>query len=413
MLSFDEAVARVVEMAREVGQVGAERVSLFESDGRILVEDVVAQHPLPGFDYSAMDGYAVRAADFAPLGTDRALRVAGETAAGDAAVALAPHTAQRIFTGAPLPVGADAVVMQEDTAVEVRDGARFVVFKAEAPRAGAHVRKKGEDIAEGAIAIARGTRLDPGKVALAAALDHATLTVSRRPVVTILGTGDELRSPGDPPRAGSIVESNGFFVAGAARRAGATVRLAPFVRDDPAEATRAVARALVATDVLVTIGGVSVGDHDVVRPALEAAGVKIDFYKVAMKPGKPLTVGRTASGTVVLGLPGNPASASLTFVLFGVPLLRALAGERETAPPALVLPVEGALSRKPGRTEFARARLVTREQTARAVLLSNQSSGAVTSFAEAELLLKIPAERGSVADGDVLEAIDLRAMLRG
>lgn len=401
-MGFDEAVARVLQLSRVLG---TERVSLAEADGRVLAEDLVARSPLPAFDYSAMDGYALATA---PLEGDGPfeLACAGESAAGTLEPPeLVAGGAARIFTGAPLPRGADAVIMQEVVTRLEEPGGLRIRFR-ERPLAGANVRFRGEDLDVGARAIVRGTRLGPGSVALAAALDRPSVLVTRRPIVTVLGSGDELRAPGEPARPGSVVESNGLFVALAAARAGASVRIAPFVRDDAEAAQRAIAEALESTDVLVTIGGVSVGDHDVVRPALEAAGVHIEFYKVAMKPGKPLTVG-TRGSTVVLGLPGNPASASLSFLCFGVPLLRALQGEGRVLPRRTRLLALAGFSRKPGRTELVRATLEERGDMLGARPHQNLASGAVTSFARAEALIVVPAESSGFAEGERVEVITI------
>ncbi len=396
MLTFDEARSRLVSFA---SVLSGERVSLDVADGRVLGEDIRSATDLPRFDYSAMDGYAIAVGG---LGSERIveLPVRGEMPAGGSPDAtLAPGTAMRIFTGAPIPRCADAVIMQENVE-RTGDDIRFE----RVPAAGENVRRRGEDLRSGAVAIARGTRLQPGHIALAASLDRPTLLVARRPVVTIVASGDELRAPGAADRPGSIPESNGYFVAALARRVGAIARLGAFVPDDRASASLAIANALEATDVLVTIGGVSVGDHDVIRPALEAAGVTIEFYRVAMKPGKPLTVGRRGS-TIVLGLPGNPASASLTFTLFGVPVLRALQGDHQPFEPCVPVKVRGGLERKPGRREFLRARSTNESGAFVAELARNQASGAVTSFAGADALVVVPEDRTSVADGDVLEAI--------
>jgi molybdopterin molybdotransferase len=400
MIPFDEALARLLGSAP---LLGAERVPLDAAAGRVLAADIVAPGPLPPFDYSAMDGYAVDSRALAGAGPFE-LPVVGESAAGGALPALAPGTACRIFTGARLPPGADTVVMQE----RVERRGDTVVLKAP-PRPADHVRRRGEDLAEGAAALARGTRLTPGRVALAAALDCAELLVARRPVVTVLCSGDELRAPGQvhPPREpGTIPESNGYFVAAAARAAGALCRVAPFVPDEPEAAQRAVADALRGSDVVVTIGGVSVGDRDVMKAALTAAGVVIDFWKVKIRPGKPLAVGR-AGPVQVLGLPGNPASASLTFLLFGVPLLRALQGDASPLPLRLRATLRTTLSREPGREEFLRARLEADEAGPAVRVLPNQSSGSVVSFAEAEVLAVIPADRGRVEEGSMVDVIRL------
>lgn len=404
MLAFDDALKEVL---RDVTAVASERVGLFEAAGRTLREDVHAGFDLPPFDYSAMDGYAIATSD---LGAPpHRLVVAGESSAGpepEGGRTLTQGTAMRIFTGAVLPRGADAVIMQEDT---TREG-DAIVF-ARAPTQGANVRRRGEDLREGTRALTSGSLLHAGRIALAATLGRASLAVSRRPLVTVLATGDELRSPGDARAPGTIVESNGFFVKAEAERLGAVARLAPFVPDAVDALDRAIEDALASTDLLVTIGGVSVGDHDLVRPALERAGVALGFYKVAMKPGKPITFGRRGA-TRVLGLPGNPASASLTFVLFGVPLLRALLGRADQVPTQRQAEVRvpgGALERKPGRTEFVRAVWDAPSASGRrvATLLSNQASGAVTSFASATCLVRVEADRVSVRDGDVLPALDL------
>jgi molybdopterin molybdotransferase len=329
--------------------------------------------------------------------------VRGEAAAGAAPQPLEPGTAQRIFTGAALPAGADTVVMQEHV---VRDGDHVVVERT--PRTGEHVRRAGEDLRAGAIALSRGTPLHPGRVALAAACDRATLLVARRPIVALLASGDELRSPGEPPRPASIPESNGYFLAAAARRLGATPRMAPFVRDDLDAATAAVRAALEGADLVCSIGGVSVGDRDVMRPAMERAGVRLEFFRAAIKPGKPIVLGAGPGGQVVLGLPGNPASASLTFLLFGAPLLRAMQGHQAPVPPRERMPIAGRVERKAGRTEFARA-LLERDASGRprARLLPNQASGAVTGFAAADALVVLEADRTSVDEGGEVEVLRL------
>ncbi|WP_437959599.1 gephyrin-like molybdotransferase Glp [Sorangium sp. So ce119] len=402
MIPFEEALARLLAAAVPVGP---ERVSLDDAVGRVLAEDIAAADAMPAFDYSAMDGYAVASADLAGSGPFT-LPVRGESAAGRPLPALDPGTACRIFTGARLPPGSDAIVPQEDVA---RSGDEITVR--EAPRAGAWVRRRGADLAQGAVALRRGARLTPGKVALAAALDRPSVLVARRPVVTVLCSGDELRAPGSPGPAGTVAESNSYFVAATARAAGAAVRIAPFVPDDAERAAEAVSTALRGSDLVVTVGGVSVGDHDVVRPALEAAGVTLDFWRVAIKPGKPLAVGRaelSRGGAVhVLGLPGNPASASLTFVLFGVPLLRALQDDAAPLPPRVVVRAAGALRRQTGRAEFLRARLEISGGELVARISANQASGAVTSFAEADALIIVPADQDRIDDGDRLQAIRL------
>ena len=380
MLTFDEARQRL--LARGF-RVSSERVSLADAAGRVLARDVVARAPLPAFDYSAMDGYAVASADFAGA-PPWVLPVAGESAAGRGLDALAPGSVCRIFTGAPLPANADAVIMQE---VVRRDGSTLATD--ERPRPGQHVRRAGEDVARGAIALVSGHRLAAGALALAAMLDRAELVVARKPRVTILCTGDELRAPGDEPRPGSVAESNSAPIAALARQAGALVRVAPIAGDDLDGTRRAIEDALDGTDVLLTIGGVSVGDHDVVRPALERAGVALDFWKVAIKPGKPLAVG-TRGQAVVLGLPGNPASALVTFAVFGAPLLRALQGDARPLPLALPVRTDGARKRSPDRLELVRAQLRVEGGALVVRAHDNQASGAATSLASSDGLAFVP-----------------------
>jgi molybdopterin molybdotransferase len=398
MLSFDEALQRLLSRAV---RVSSERVPLGEAAGRVLALDVVAREPLPGFDHSAMDGYAVDSTDFAGE-PPWVLPVVGESAAGRDAPVLAKGTACRIFTGAPLPVNADAVVMQEYARREHRARDVVVIEAVEArPGRGRHVRRTGEDIARHAIALAAGQRLSAGGIALAAMVDRAEVVVARRPRVTILCTGDELRGPGDDPRPASVPESNSAPLAALVRQCGAIALVAPITGDDPDETQRAIERALEGTDVLLTVGGVSVGDRDVVRPALERAGVTLDFWKVAIKPGKPLAVGARGN-TLVLGLPGNPASAIVTFALFGAPLLRALQGDGRPRPLAFPARLAASRRRSPDRREFVRARLAVEGRELVAIAHDNQASGATTSLASSDgLAVVVPGETALEAGAPV------------
>jgi molybdopterin molybdotransferase len=393
MLSFDEARARILA---EAPRLAAEEAPLDACLGRVLAADVVAAAPLPPFDYSAMDGYALRGVDaLAPC----ALPVVGESAAGGSPAPIAAGTAMRIFTGAPLPAGADAILPQED--VE-RRGDEIVLARAAVP--GRHIRRAGEDLRPGAVALPRGTRLAANQLALLATLDLTHVSVSRAPRVVVLSTGDELREPGSPARPGSVVDSNAPMLVSLCRRVGARAeaRRAP----DQLEATRAAIRAgLAQADVLVTIGGVSVGDHDHVRDALRAEGVALDFWKVAIKPGKPLAFGKLGDQRV-LGLPGNPAAAFATFTAFVAPLLRAMQGDAR--PYARKVPMRLARPAKagPGRLELARARLLDDGTVA---VLDNQASGAVTSVAWAEAIVPIAAgaslEAGAVVEVWLLDSM--------
>lgn len=377
VLSIDDALTRLLG---GVSTLATEQIPLETALDRVLREDVRAGAPLPPHDYSAMDGYAVDTRSFPGTGPF-GLKVVRESRTGRLPPPLEPGTTCRIFTGAVIPQGANAVVMQEDVTVQ----GRVAQFRAR-PEPGDHVRRAGEDLAIGAMALESGTRLGPYQLGLCAALDRAELVVSRRPQVTVLCTGDELRPPGSPPRPGSIPDSNGIALAALARRGSAEVVRAETAPDDARETSRRIAAALDSSDVLVTVGGVSVGDHDVVRPALEAAGVTLDFYKVAIKPGKPLTVGRRGA-TIVLGLPGNPVSAQVTFALFGLPLLRTMTGERPVQRSPRKLRLGAPLRQKPGRQGYYASRIADGVATP----LSGQSSGSTTSLAHADGLVIVPA----------------------
>lgn len=395
MLTFDEARSRLLSSVR---RVHGERVPLREAAGRVLAQELVAREPLPPFDHSAMDGYAIATSDLSGDGP-WTLAVAGESSAGRVAGALAAGSACRIFTGAPLPQRADAIVMQEH--VEREDQA--IRFDAR-PKPGQHVRRAGEDLARGAVALGAGTRVTAGALALAAMLDRAELVVARRPRVCIVCTGDELRAPGDPERPASIPESNSLALAALARQAGADVRVAPIARDEPREVVRALQDALEGTDLLLTVGGVSVGDHDVVRPAFELAGVSLDFWKVAIKPGKPLAVGKSPNAHV-LGLPGNPASAIVTFAMFGMPLLRAMQGDARALPLPLAAKMGRARKRPSDRLELARVALSVEGGATIATPSDNQSSGAATSLAASDGVAFVAPGEGAVERGAAVEIV--------
>jgi molybdopterin molybdotransferase len=343
-----------------------------------------------------MDGYAVRAADFVGAGPFR-FEVSAEQRAGESGRQLRPGTAARIFTGAPLLAESDSVIMQEDAE---RSG-ELVTFQ-KAPALGAHVRRRGEDLARGAIALTRGTCLNPFRVGLLAALDRAHAHVTKRPRVLLLCTGDELRDAGSPPRPGSIPDSNGPSLAALARRTGAEVALLPRTADDLGKTRASIADALRRCDVLLTVGGVSVGDHDVVKQALEEEGVTLDFWKVKIKPGKPLAFGRRGD-TFVLGLPGNPVSAQLTLCLFGLPLLRTLQGDARAVPEPIQVELGADITQKPGRMGFYRARL----ERGVAIVHGNQASGAPTGMAHADVLVMLPETSSGLAAGSIANALRL------
>jgi molybdopterin molybdotransferase len=393
MLPFADALQRIIESAPVMA---SERVELGLGVGRVLAEDLMARAALPGFDYSAMDGYAVARSAFVGAGP-WSLPVHGESRAGALAAPLVSGSACRIFTGAPIPEGADAVVMQEDVTREA-DRAGFSAL----PALGAHIRRRGEDLAEGAVALSTGTRLTPFQIGLAAAVDRSELLVARRPRVSILCTGEELRSPGSPATPGTIPDSNGPSLAALVTAAGA-IPLLTARSGDTLEATEAALRgALRGCDLLLTVGGVSVGEHDLVRAALARVGAELEFWKVQIRPGKPLAFGRHGE-TLILGLPGNPVSAQITFALFGMPLLRAMQGDRQPIPARGRARLQSALRQTPGRTGFYRAQL----QGDLAITAQNQASGSAASMAHADALLIVPADSAGLAAGDSIELIRL------
>lgn len=393
MLDVEEALTRVLD---GVAPLAPERVPLRDAAGRVLAEALRAPWPLPPFDASAMDGWAVASSDFSGS-PPHVLEARGESRAGLPGEEHVRGTATRIFTGALLPPGADAVVMQEDA--EARDGR--VTFR-EAPRPGAHVRRAGEDLAEDAEALPAGQRLGPGALALLASLGKGQALVRRRPRVTVLATGDELVEPGVPPPPGKIVESNGVMLAALAEACGAEARLAPLAPDHRETLTRRVREALEGTDVLLTVGGVSVGDHDLVRPVLEDQGVSLDFWKVRMRPGKPLAYGRRGA-CHVLGLPGNPASAFVAFALFGRPLLLALQGCLAPRGVWRSLPLVEPLRHKAGRPTFFRAR----REAAGVRALPAQASGAVVSLAFADCLVRMETDTDELPAGAPAPVLEL------
>lgn len=393
MLTLDEALERVLAHAVPLP---AETVPLWKSPGRILAEDLLSPEDLPRFDYSAMDGYAVAVGDFAGE-APYSLPLRGQSRAGHAPPVLAPGSTCRIFTGAPLPERADAVVLQED--VESNGGeVRF----SRVPRPGEHIRRRGEDLRQGALALARGTRLGAFELGLAAALDRAELRVARRPAVSVLCTGDELRAPGEPGPPGTLPESNGIALSVLAESAGAEVRHLERSGDDASRLTASMRRLAEESDVLVTVGGASVGEHDLVRKALLDAGGSIEFWKVKIKPGKPVIFGKLANA-LLLGLPGNPVSAQITFALFGLPLLSALQGATRRGDERGSARLASELRQKPGRLGLYRARL----EGDLAYPQDNQASGSVASLAHADALVLVPAESEGYAAGERVSILRL------
>jgi molybdopterin molybdotransferase len=317
LLSVAEALARVTD---RLDPLEGERVPLADALGRVLAQDLAARLTQPPFDASAMDGYAVRAEDVAAL--PARLTVIGEAAAGSGfGGKIGAGEAVRIFTGAPVPKGADTVVIQENT--EAADG--VVTVTEAAP--GRHIRPCGRDFAEGDILLPRGTRLGPREVMLAAAMNHAEIPVRRRPKVAILSTGDEVVPPGSALGPDQIVSSVSYGL-GALVEAQGGEAISLGIAKDTAESLVTLIRTGASADILVTIGGASVGERDLVASALRAEGLELDFWKIAMRPGKPLLYGRLGSQRV-LGVPGNPVAALICGIVFLVPMLHRLLGLRE------------------------------------------------------------------------------------
>jgi molybdopterin molybdotransferase len=403
VITPETARRRVLAALARLPPLPTERVPLEEAPGRALTEDLRAPHDLPPFAASTMDGYALRAADAA---AGVRLPVAFEVPAGrPARRALPPGACCRIATGAALPAGADAVERQED----VHRRGRTAVFGRPVP-AGQFVRTPGSDLRAGAVALPAGAILDPASVGLAAALGHREVPVRRRPVVAILPTGDELAPPGRPLRPGEIRESNATALAAAVREAGGLPRVLPPARDTAAALDRALRRARGA-DVLLTIGGVSVGARDLVRAALVRAGARLHFWRVAMRPGKPFTFGLWGNAAV-FGLPGNPASALVTFELFARPALRRRAGLPGDGRARLWVRLGTAVEKPAGLAVLLRVRLGPPPPGPGlpwAEPLRTQRSGDHASLAGADALAVLPAGAARLRRGAAVPALLLRA----
>ncbi|WP_232504770.1 molybdopterin molybdotransferase MoeA [Acidovorax delafieldii] len=402
---LDEALAELLGHAQPLH--GADTVTTFDADGRVLAQGCISVLQVPPNDNSSMDGYAVRCADVGMAGT--LLPVSQRIAAGSAGEPLQPGTAARIFTGAPVPEGADAILMQEDCESLSDERVRINAV----PRPGQWIRRAGEDITRGAVVLEAGTRLTPAELGLAASIGLHQLQVARRPRVALFSTGDELVMPGDVPpeqmRPGAIYNSNRFFLRAMLLRLGCEVTdfgIVPDRREATIDALRAASSG---HDLILTSGGVSVGEEDHIKPAVESLGT-LDLWQIAMKPGKPFAYGRVESpegGAHFMGLPGNPVSSFLTFALLVRPFLLRLQGVREVAPQAMAARADFAWPKADKRREFLRVR---HNAAGGLDLFGNQSSGVLTSAAWGDGVVDNPAGQ-TIAPGDTVRFIAFSELL--
>lgn len=396
VMTVAQALARVLDGAT---MLGPEQVSLTEAAGRTLDVALAAALTNPPFDASSMDGYAVRASDIIQL--PARLSVIGESAAGwPFAGTVSRGEAVRIFTGAPVPDGADTVVIQENT--DARDGE--IIVREGSTAKGANIRARGQDFHEGTSVLPAGTRLSARHILLAATSGHALLATVRRPVVAILATGDELVEPCDRPMAGQIVSSNSYGLAALVNAAGGEAKILGIARDDVDNLASKFAEAKDA-DILITTGGASVGDHDLVRPALESAGAVLDFYKIAMRPGRPVFFGRLGK-TRVLGLPGNPLSAMIGARVFLVPLIARLLG-REDDLKLLTAMLGVGLEANGPREHYMRAVLDADARPLRVTPLETQDSAFVSALVSCNCLMIIPAHSPPLEAGTAVQVLPL------
>ena len=373
-----------------------ETVRLEQSLGRVLAEDVRANRDLPPYDVSAMDGYAVRSADLAKV--PAILAVIEDIKAGDMPTKIVQAgQCARIMTGAPVPQGTDAVIRVEDTQTSSGNNVQINV----AVKPGNDIRMQGEGMRNGDVVLTAGTEITPGVIGILATVKCAQVQVYRRPRVAILSTGNELEDMDDPVDPNKIPNSNSYALMAQVQALGLEPALLGIARDDPAELTEYLQRGL-KFDVLLVSGGTSVGVHDYVRPAIEALGVQMKFWRVAMKPGHPVAFGASA-GTFVFGLPGNPVSSMVCFEQFVAPALRRMMGHARLYRRTIAARLTHNLKHQPGRTEFVRVTLAKEESGYAATSTGAQGSGMLLSMARADGLMVVPAEStGLVAGAQVV-----------
>ena len=389
MISVEEALSRLLA---PLERLPLEQVSIVDSIGRVLAEDLAARRTQPPFAVSAMDGYAVRAEDLAAVPVE--LRIVAEVPAGAGFGGhVGPGEAARIFTGAPMPAGTDTIVIQEDTE---REGDRVRVLEGTAR--GRYVRREGLDFGEGDVLLRAGRRLTARDIGLAAAMNRPWLFVHRRPRVGILSTGDEIVMPGDPIGPHQIVSSNSLALAAFVTACGGIPVSVGNAPDDPA-ALRQVAAATRGVDLLVTTGGASVGEHDLVRDVLGADGLELDFWQIAMRPGKPLMVGRYR-GTPMVGLPGNPVSTLVCALLFLRPALDRLSGAASAEEAAPTARLGTALPKNDRRQDYLRSKLArAADGTLEAFPFEVQDSSMMRLLSEADCLVVRPPQAPAIAAG--------------
>ncbi|MBX5009079.1 molybdopterin molybdotransferase MoeA [Rhizobium lentis] len=400
LLPVAEALDRLLSHAKPVA--ASETLPLAEAEGRVLAADLTARLTQPPFNASAMDGYALRRDDAPEPGAE--LKVIGTSSAGRGFEgSVGKGEAVRIFTGAPVPLGADSVLLQEDA--EKIDGGIRTNFPV---RQGQHIRPRGQDFAEGEVVLSAGTVLDFSRLTVAAGMNRPDVEVLRRPLIAILATGDELLPPGSTPGPSQIIASNTFGIAALARKAGADVIDLGIVPDDKTKITAAIDKARNAkVDVIVTLGGASVGDHDLVQATLVEAGMQLDFWRIAMRPGKPLMVGSFGE-THVLGLPGNPVSSLVCSLLFLEPLIRKLASlppaRREATAEAAVT-----LRANDHRQDYIRAKLLKSAKGEWLVQpFDKQDSSMMKTFAHSDCLIIRPPHAPELPAGATCPVMLLR-----